>query len=298
MNLLVALDVLLVERSISRAAERLNMSPSAMSSALGRLRDYFDDELLVQVGRKMEPTPRAEGLHDAVRDVLLRVDSTIATQPDFVASETNRTFRIFASDYSQTVLVPLMLSVAAEMRSRARFELLPHVSNPQRALERGEADLLIIPRGLVSAEHPVEVLYEERFVAVMWSNSPLAQSELTIERYLNAEHVVMQPPGPERDTSYEAGSVKRLDYSRSIAVTTYSFSVMPALVVGTEYIATVHERLARAMRRVWPLEVRDVPFAIPPMEEAIQWHKYRTQDPGLVWLRCVIQEAVKRLDRG
>ena len=104
LNLLVALDVLLKERSVSRAAEVLNLSASATSNALARLREYFDDELLVQIGRKMELTPRAEGLHAAVRDVLLRIDSTIATQPAFEPDRSDRMFRIFASDYTQVVL--------------------------------------------------------------------------------------------------------------------------------------------------------------------------------------------------
>ena len=83
LNLLVALDALLTEGSITKAAERLNLSPSATSNALSRLREYFEDELLVQVGRRMEPTPRAQGLQEAVREVLVRVDSTIAQQPEF-----------------------------------------------------------------------------------------------------------------------------------------------------------------------------------------------------------------------
>lgn len=81
LNLLVALDALLKERSVTRAAEALNLSPSAMSNSLARLREYFDDDLLMQIGRKMELTPRAESLHGAVRDLLLRIDSTIAVAP-------------------------------------------------------------------------------------------------------------------------------------------------------------------------------------------------------------------------
>ena len=97
LNLLVALDALLTECSITKAAGRLNLSPSATSNALARLREYFDDELLVQVGRRMEPTPRAQVLLEAVRDVLVRVDSTIAIQPAFDPPTSDRVFRIFAS---------------------------------------------------------------------------------------------------------------------------------------------------------------------------------------------------------
>jgi DNA-binding transcriptional LysR family regulator len=295
LNLLVALDALLTERSITRAAERLNLTPSALSSALARLRDYFDDELLVQVGRKMEPTPRAESLHDAVRDVLVRIDSTIATQPSFDPATSDRSFRLFLSDYTQMVLAPHLLALAAEQRCTARFEFLPQVTNPQRSLERGEADLLIIPRGFMSPDHPQEVLYGEAFDCVLWQGSALAQGDFSFERYVAASHVVMQPPGGIGD-SFEAWFVKRYGITRRVAVTTYSFATLPALVQGSELVATVHARLARLFVGSWPLVVRTPPLPMEQMQQSVQWHKYRTQDPGLSWLRALLKRAVDRMD--
>lgn len=295
LNLLIALDALLTERSITRAAERLNLTPSAVSSALARLRDYFDDELLVQVGRKMEPTPRAEGLHDAVRDVLVRIDSTIAIQPGFDPAATDRTFRIFMSDYTQMVLMPHVLALAAQQRCSACFELLPQVSNPQRNLERGEADLLIIPLGFLSPDHPHEVLYDESFDCVLWRDSALAQGEFGFDRYSAAGHVVMQPQGSVGG-SFEDWFVRRYGISRRVAVTTYSFATLPALVQGTEFVATVHARLARRFCDAWPLVRRAPPFPLEHMQQSMQWHKYRTQDPGLSWLRALLVRAVQRMD--
>lgn len=295
LNLLVALDALLTELSITKAAERLNLSPSATSNALARLREYFDDELLVQVGRRMEPTPRAQGLQEAVRDVLVRVDSTIAIQPQFEPSQSDRVFRVFVSDYVQMVFVPHALALAHEEHCTARFEFLPQVSTPHRSLERGEADLLIIPRGFLSPDHPQETLYTEDFVCVVWRDGMLAQGELTFERYLAAGHVVMQPPGNLGD-SFETWFVKRYGVTRRVAVTSYGFSALPAMVVGTEFIATVHARLARSLQPAWPIELRTPPLPITSMEQGLQWHKYRTQDPGLVWLRGLLKRAVARMD--
>lgn len=295
LNLLVALDALLTDRSITRAAERLNLSPSATSNALARLREYFDDELLVQVGRRMEPTPRADSLRDAVRDVLVRVDSTIAIQPAFDPSTSDRTFRIFASDYTQLVFAPHLLALASEERCSARFDFLPQVANPGRSLERGEADLLIIPRGFLSPDHPEEVLYTEEFVCVVWRGSTLARGELNFDRYLAAGHVVMQPQGSLGD-SFEAWFVKRYGVTRRVAVTSYGFSALPAMVVGTDLVATVHARLARLLKDAWPIEIRPSPVPITAMEQGFQWHKYRTQDPGLVWLRGLLKRAVLRMD--
>jgi LysR family nod box-dependent transcriptional activator len=243
----------------------------------------------------MEPTPRAQGLQEAVRDVLVRVDSTIAIQPQFEPSKSDRVFRIFVSDYTQMVFVPHVLALASEERCTARFEFLPQVSNPQRSLERGEADLLIIPRGFLSPDHPEETLHTEDFVCVIWRDGTLARGELTFERYLAAGHVLMQPPGNVGD-SFEAWFVKRYGVTRRVAVTSYGFSALAAMVVGTDLIATVHARLARALQPAWPIELRTPPLPITAMEQGLQWHKYRTQDPGLVWLRGLLRRAVERMD--
>ncbi|MEK8027515.1 MAG: hypothetical protein RLY78_2929 [Pseudomonadota bacterium] len=295
LNLLVALDALLTERSITRAAERLNLSPSATSNALARLREYFDDELLVQVGRRMEPTPRAEGLADAVRDVLVRVDSTIASRPAFDPTASDRTFRIFASDYTQQVLAPHLLALASAARAAVCFDFLPQVSNPARILERGEADLQIIPREFLSAEHPHEPLYEETFVCVVCRDSSLARGTLDRARYLAAGHVVMQPPGGG-NTAFEAWAFERLGIARRVAATSFGFVALPAMVAGTELIATVHRRLAERMAPAAGGVLRPLPLEIPPMTQSLQWHGYRTQDPGLVWLRTLLRQAVQRMD--
>jgi DNA-binding transcriptional LysR family regulator len=295
LNLLVALDVLLKERSVTRAAEALNLSASAMSNALARLREYFDDELLVQIGRKMELTPRAEALQQAVRDVLLRIDSTIAAPPAFDPAISDRTFRIFASDYTQIVLAPAMLALAARARSTVRFEFAPQVAEPHRDLERGEADLLIIPSGFMSPDHPREVLYRENFVCMLWRHGALADGELSFERYVAADHVAMQPAGGRAD-AFEGWFLKRYGITRRVSVTTYSFITLPALLEGTDRVATVHERVARRLVGAWPLEIRPTPIPIDPMEQAMQWHKFRTNDPGLTWLRNLLVEAALRMD--
>lgn len=294
LNLLVALDALLTERSITNAAERLNLSPSALSNSLSKLRDYFNDDLLVQIGRRMEITPRAEGLQDAVRDVLLRIDSTIAMQPAFEPDKTDRVFRIFSSDYTQLVLGPFLMAIAAEQSCSAQIEFLPQVTNPQRELERGEADLLIIPSGFTSTEHPTEVLFEDEFVCLVWRDAALALGELDFDRYVQAGHVIMRPPN--RADAFESWFLKRFGVNRRTAVTTYSFTTLAALVVGTEYIATVHARLARVMVKALPLVVRPSPITIDRMDQCVQWHRYRSLDPGLLWLRKTLNEAAVRME--
>lgn len=295
LNLLAALDILLKERSVTRAADVLSMSPPAMSNALTRLREYFDDKLLVQIGRRMELTPRAQKLQPVVRDLLVRIDSTIAVSPAFEPHLSDRMFRIFASDYAQIVLGPAMMTLAARQGSTVRFEFAPQVTQPYRNLERGEADLLIVPEGYLSPEHPHEVLYPEHFVCMVWRDSALARGELTMDRYVGAEHVVMQPEGGRHEV-FDGAFLNRLGVKRRIAVLTYSFIALPALLVGTERVATVHERIARRLAGAWPLEIRPTPIAFEPMPQAMQWHSLRADDPGLLWLRQLLVHAAQCID--
>lgn len=295
LNLLVALDALLTERNITRASERLHLSQSAMSNALGRLREYFEDELLVQVGRKMELTPRAQTLQEAVRDVLVRIDTSITAQPEFDCAKSDREFTIFTSDYSMEVLLPHALAIAAQQRSTVRFKFLPQIAAPAKALERGEADLLIIPKAYCSPDHPTEILFEESFVCAVWRESVHVRTGLSFERYASAGHVVMQPTESEQP-AFESWFVQRYGLARRVEVNCYSFAALPFLVMGTELVATVHARLARRVLPALPITLLPVPLPMPALEQAMQWHKYRALDPGLVWLRTLMQRAAAAMN--
>jgi DNA-binding transcriptional LysR family regulator len=294
LNLLVALDALLSEQNISRAAEKVHLSQSAMSNALARLREYFDDELLVQVGRKMEPTPRAEALRDQVRDILVRIDATVAAEPEFVPAQANRLFRLLVSDYTMTTLMPHLFKIAYKQAPGIRFDLRPLIAYPHRVLERGDADLLIIPKEYGSTEHPSELLLEETFCCVVWNESPLAKGELTNERYMAAGHLVVRVG--DGQTALEDWFMQRLGIVRRVEASTYSFVSPPHLLVGTDRIATLHRRLAEQASRSLPVVLRDVPVAVPTMEQVMQWHKHRTSDPGLAWLRGLLKAAVAAMD--
>lgn len=296
LNLLVALDALLRERSISRAAEQLHLSQSAMSSALARLRTYFDDDLLIQVSRKLELTSRAEVLKEAVRDILMRVDTTIATAPEFDPSESDRKFQLAVSDYTAAVLIPHVLAVAERQSRTVRFDLIPVPGRPQRALESGDADLMIISRPYALPDHPVEKLYEEGLCCVVWNESRYARAgELTLKQYESAGHVAVQPPAmdkPSLDNWFKDRYVK----ARHIEVTTFSFVSAPYLVVGTDRIAIMHARLGRLAARSLPITLFDLPAPTPPLEQVQQWHRHRTRDPGLIWLRGLLHEAACNMD--
>jgi LysR family transcriptional regulator, nod-box dependent transcriptional activator len=301
LNLLVALDALLSLKSVSLAAVKLNLSQSAMSNALARLRDYFGDELLVPIGRKFSLTPRALILMGPVREVLIRVETTISSSAEFNPRESPRQFRLFLSDFTMVTLMPHLMSLAFERAPGVRFEFLPQVNEPQRLLERDEADLLIIPDIYCDTSQPSEVLFEEEFCCIAWTGSRHASSasgaakrSLSLAAYKSSGHVVMKPPGSA--PSFEGAVLKQQGIERRVEIETFSFVGVLSLLTGTDRIATVHRRLARYGEQVLPLASFRHPVALPLMRQTMQWQKFRNNDAGLLWLRAIIKEAVILMD--
>ena len=290
LNLLVALDALLSERNITRAAEKVHLSQSAMSNALGRLRDFFGDPLLVQVQRHMELTPRAQALHDPVRDVLVRIRLTIAAAPTFDPARSDRSLRIFASDYTVHTLMPRVMAAAAAQNSLVQLRFLALLGTPTRALEHGDADLLVIPSIYASQDHPSALLMHEEFVCVVWSGSEHAKVGLDIERYRLARHVLMVPMD-QAAPAYEGRFMEQSGMERKVAITTYTFSSVPLLLVGTPYVATVHRRLAERLAAHHALTVLPCPVPVPPMHLMMQWHQVRSSDPAIQWLCNLLTQS-------
>jgi LysR family transcriptional regulator, nod-box dependent transcriptional activator len=295
LNLLVALDHLLHLRSVSGAAERMNMTQSAMSNALLRLRQYFDDDLLVKVGRRLDLTPRGDALKDAVRDVLVRIEWTVATKSQFDPAQSDREFNILVSDYTLATLAPKILARCQKIARNVRFNFLFQYDVPERLLDRGDVDLLIIPLEYCSRRHPSEVFLEEEYVGVVWKHGSLAQRKLSRRDFAEASHIAMQSAGGTQ--SLESLYFRQRGITRRIEVTTFGFSMLPFLVVNTDRIATVHARLARQLEATLPIKIVELPVRLPHMREAMQWHKYRSQDDGLIWLRGLIRDVASPIEK-
>jgi DNA-binding transcriptional LysR family regulator len=293
LNLLVALDILLKERSVSRTDEHLHLSSSELSNSLALLRDYFNDDLLVQIGRKLELTPRAKVLQESVREVLLHTESTIAAQPVFAPERSHRTFRIFASDYSQMILGPAIFTLASKAQATVRFEILPQVNAPYKSLGRGKADLLIITVWFTSPTHPWEKLFGEDFVCLVWQGSKLALEELTLERYVNAEHVVLKP-ADDRIDAFEGGFLKKVRDSQ--AHRGLDLQLRHAAHPGGGHRVRRDRARARRLAGARSLEVRSASVSFDGMEESKQWHKFHANGPGLAWLRGLLVEASRHID--
>jgi len=285
----VALNVLLIEKNISRAAERILLSQSAMSNALARLRSYFGDELLVPSGRQLILTPRAESLVEPVREVLMRIESTIAAQPQFDPSTASHTFTMLVSDFTTTVFVPALLERLFHEAPGVRLDLRMQNDRPAEMLEQGDADLLIIPSQYVSKDHPSLPLFEEDYLCVTWNGNTRIQDRLTFDDYLSCGHVVAHYSGVVRTPAFDGWFLERFGVTRRVEVTAPTLAALPSLVVGTDRIATVHRRLAERARHQLPIKIWEPPLEIPKLVQMLQWHKYRNNDLALRWLRnCAI----------
>jgi len=290
LNLLVALDALLETRSITQAAERLHLSPSATSGALARLRAFFNDELLTQIGRRMAPTPLGESLKDSVRDCLLHVQATVEIRPQFDAATATRNFTLMMSDYVTTVLMPRVLQHLQREAPGVRIELLANVNEPWEALKRGEIDFLVLPQPFVREGHPMEILFEDDYVCVCWSGNTLVGDTISLEQCLSMGHVVARL-GTQRPPTVDAWFFERYGHARRVEVITTTFGSVPHLLIGTNRLSFMHRRLALAYREALPLKIVSCPVVMPRLVEMIQWHKYRDADPGRMWLTEVLKAA-------
>jgi LysR family nod box-dependent transcriptional activator len=289
LNLLVALDALLAERSITRAAQRLHLSPSATSGALSRLRTYFEDDLLKQEGRRMVPTPLGETLQTSVRDCLLHVQATVDVRPQFDPASSTRKFTLMMSDYVSAVLMPDVIARVQREAPGVVIELIAN-SQPWAALDRGEADFLVIPEHFTRHEHPSETLFEDEFVCVTWNENPLIGDGISSEEFLKLSHVVARI-GTERPPTIDAWFFERYGHVRRVAVVAMNFTSVPQLLIGTPRIALMHRRLAITAAKSLPIKLLKAPFEMPKLVEVIQWHRYRDADPGRKWLHGLLKSS-------
>jgi LysR family nod box-dependent transcriptional activator len=298
LNLLVALDALLTEKSVSLAADRLCLSQSATSSALGRLREYFADDLLVVKGRNMILTTRAEELIEPVRAVLEQIRTTIAVAPSFDPATADRQVRFMASDYSTQVLLADALAELARDAPNMRFEIQPMHEAPIEALERGYVDLLLTIDYAISADHPSLILFEDDYVVVGCEGNPAMQGPMTRETYFELGHVTARF-GKARVPAFDDWFVRRQKQQRRVEVVAPTFLSLPGLVINTNRVATMHRRLAEQIVGSLPLLMREIPFDFPPIREALQWHISNTNDRALRWVveRLQLIAASKAADR-
>jgi LysR family transcriptional regulator, nod-box dependent transcriptional activator len=282
LNLLIAFDALMKERNVTTAAKRVNLTQSAMSAALKRLRESLADDLLIQHGKKMIPTERALQLAPEVAEVLQSLRKMIAGASDFTPASSQRRFRIAASDYISTVLLAPLIRELQQTAPLISLDISLADTTSHQALDNGELDLILQPEEFAVSAHPTEFLWEERFVVLGCRDNPALNGDLSIEQFYECGHIAVEIDGFR---TFVDAAVDRLEPQRRVDLVAPSFLTVPWLLSGTQLLALVHERLGRLVARQLPLAFVDCPVTLPTMREVMQFHSTRSTDQGLCWLR-------------
>jgi DNA-binding transcriptional LysR family regulator len=295
LNLLVAFDAMLVEGSVSRAAQRIGLSQPAMSKRLARLRALFRDDLFVRSGEGIKPTERALDLADAIRSALRQIVDALGVQGRFDAPHSARAFRIGTMDHMAALLLPCVITA---IRARAPRAVLIVRTMDRReltgALDRGDIDvaLAVLPDAPSTIKRAA--LFEERYLSLVSARHPAIKKKLTLALFLEYPHLLITHIGDLK------GVVDRLlderGLKRHVAMSLPYQLAAPAIIADTDMIATMSERVARLS--AWPgVRAFPVPIEFPSFRETMLWHRRSDNDPAHAWLRGLILAASETIDK-
>ncbi|XVX19793.1 LysR family transcriptional regulator [Actinomycetota bacterium] len=297
-NLLLALHALLEERNLTHAGNRLMMSQPAMSGALGRLRNHFDDELLIRTGRDFELSPLAQRLRPVVARAVESAEALVGTNREFDPASSRKQFAVTLSEYAMTVL--------AEPLSRAIEARAPHATIAYDTLpgrwellegQLGRRDLIVGPRGfdLPGQSSP---LYTDHLVCIVAKGHPrLRDGRLSLQDLHALPHAVAEfiAGAPVRRPLEQVAEQAGLG-DRHILVQVTSLLAVPFAVAGTELVGFVPSRLARRCLPVLDLVIAETPLEPVLITEEAHWHPRRINDPAGLWLREILYDVAVQLE--
>lgn len=288
-NLLLTLDVLLAESSVARAADRLGLSPSAMSRALARLRETTGDPLLVRAGQRLVPTPHALELRDRVRHLVEDVSAVLRPNEDMNLARLERTFTLRTSEGFVENFGAALLKCVHRQAPKVRLRFLPKANKDSTPLRDGTVDLETgVVEASTSPELRAQALIRDRYVGVVRKGHPLAKGKITPHRYANGLHISVSRRGLEDDpidTALAAFNVRR----EVVVAILGGFSSALAVARASDLIVTVPERHSGTLRT--GMHTFPLPFATPPFTISQLWHPRLDADPAHKWLRSCVKEA-------
>jgi DNA-binding transcriptional LysR family regulator len=303
LNLLVLFATVMKERHVGRAAERLNLSPSAVSHGLKRLRRLLNDPLFLRTPKGMVPTTRATELGEPVSDILARIGHIVSTAEAFDPSTSRRRFTIGAPDGVSAVLLPPLLDelqLSAPGIDLATRQLLPpnRTRGLQTAwepvldeLEAGTLDLAIVPLQSVPARFTRATLYEESFVIVTRAGHGYPKDP-SLDQYCDMQHIVVSLTGDSHGMFDDY--LTALGRSRRVAVTVSNFMQAMLMLSGTDFVTAVPRRLAETYAGRLYLEIAEIPLARPPDQILAVATKAAMMDRGVAWFFGVVENTGRR----
>jgi len=296
LNLLKVFDVVMSERSLTRAAHLLSLTQPAVSNALRRLRDALGDELLVRKGRNLEPTPRGQELWLAVRDTLKRLQT--ALEPSvFEASDANTTFVLTMADATAAELMPPLVALITEQAPGISLRVVPLTTrDPRRLLEEGHADLAIgnfpaVMTDLAARAQSGEAvsflhhrLFQGDYVCVMRRGHPLAKGPFTLDRYCSARHMLVSFSGRAHGFIDEALAV--LGRRRRVVLTVNQFFTAGKVVTHSDLLTVLPRHFVNVTGFADQLVLRELPLAPLTIQVDALWHQRQDSSSAHAWLRA------------
>lgn len=293
LNLLATLEALLAEKNVTKAANRLHLSQPAVSAQLSRLRDMFDDPLLIPAQRGMTPTAKALELLDPLRLALDQVRATLAEHSHFNPMKARLTVAIACTDYLQTTVVQ-PLAVALRKRAPGMRIALRHLdpSNLEAQMTSGDVDLALMTPEQGPPSLRSQHLFDERYVLIGRHRHPRLRHGLSVEQYARLDHVIISLRGGDFATPVDDG-LAALGYKRNVVLSAASFLFVPEIVVHSDFVALVPERLVCDRRDA--LKVVECPFPVPGFAVSMLWHERNHGHSGQRWVRDIIVELMGNL---
>lgn len=295
LNLLVALDALLTERHVTRAAQKLFISQSAMSIALAQLRELLQDDILVRGAQGMVATQRGISLQPQVRKILEEVKGMIYA-PQVFDAQAPRTFRIGMNDYTEFLILPRLLAKMAKIAPNIALQVINlNLLDQHSVFETERLDLAV---GLLHEKNTplmTEALFSESAVCVGRKNHPLLQKPLTVKRLLQAQHIAInlhsEPMMGKLDRA-----LQKLGVKRNIALALPHMMSAFYLVKDTDYLLMCMRGLAKGLVQPFGLAMQELPFESECTEIMMAWPKTWCTDPAHTWLRDLIREIARTPD--
>ncbi len=275
-------------RSVSQAAENLELSQSAVSMSLAKLRRHFNDPLFVRTSTGMEPTPHAVDLIQLLQQAEGLLQTALGHHVVFDPNTSDRRFNIHATDIAQVTFMPKLMKRLGKTAPNVRVDLRRMSEATSKLLESGEADLCVGFVPPMGAGYCQQRLFKERFVCAVRADHPRIQGSIGLAEFLGETHVAVATCGTGHSILEKTLEAKRL--RRNIGLTLPSFLGLQPVLATLDYIATLPERLALHVAQSTPIQVFPVPVPVPPYIIVQQWHERYTHDPASRWLRVLIAE--------
>lgn len=294
-GLLIALDALLQEGSVTRAARRVGLSTPAMSHALARIRERFKDPILVRSGRGMLLTPRALALKPRVHDVVSEARRTLEPERPFVASELARSFVVHASDYVLTMLGVAVDRILHREAPRVCLRFVPNTTDDPALLRDQGSDLAVGIYGALPQEMHSRQLLTDRFVGVVRTGHPRIGKRFTLEQFTALDHIQVAPRG--KPGGYVDDVLRERGLTRTVVRAVPYFLSALQLVAETDYILAISERIARRYQTVLAIQLLELPLALRPYALSLVWHPRVDRDPSHRFLRDVFVRAADQVAR-